>query len=83
MLLQTLTISVIYPIFVNNLHSEVFCNWIFCTGRGDVGKQFAAGALGFGIFAPIIGGAAAGIYLDAMICFTVLMAIAVIILLVD
>ncbi|XP_023310459.1 uncharacterized protein LOC108917887 [Anoplophora glabripennis] len=53
------------------------------TGRGDIGKQFAAGALGFGIFAPIIGGAAAGIYLYAMISFTVLMAIAVIILLVD
>ncbi|KAG5879802.1 hypothetical protein JTB14_013450 [Gonioctena quinquepunctata] len=53
------------------------------TGRGDVGKQFAAGALGFGIFAPIIGSAANGRFFDAMICFTVLMAIAVIILLFD
>ncbi|VEN40234.1 unnamed protein product [Callosobruchus maculatus] len=53
------------------------------TGRGDVGKQFAAGALGLAIFAPIIGGAANGRMLEAMICFTILMAIAVVILLVD
>ncbi|KAJ8919375.1 hypothetical protein NQ315_016468, partial [Exocentrus adspersus] len=53
------------------------------TGRGDVGIQFAAGALGFGIFAPIIGGVAGGSFLDAMICFTVLMGVAAIILLAD
>lgn len=53
------------------------------TGRGDIGKQFACGALGFGIFAPIIGGAADGRFFEAMICFTVLMLLAVIILLVD
>ncbi|KAJ8964028.1 hypothetical protein NQ314_005168 [Rhamnusium bicolor] len=53
------------------------------TGRGDVGKQFAAGALGFGIFAPIIGGVANGIFLGAMICFTILMVLAAIILLLD
>ncbi|CAH1159551.1 unnamed protein product [Phaedon cochleariae] len=53
------------------------------TGRSDVGKQFAAAALGFGIFAPIIGGCANGRFLDAMICFTVLMALAVLILIFD
>lgn len=53
------------------------------SGRGDIGKQFAAGALGFGIFAPIIGGPGNGLYLNAMICFTVLIVLAVIILLVD
>ncbi|KAF7287260.1 hypothetical protein GWI33_002076 [Rhynchophorus ferrugineus] len=53
------------------------------TGRGDIGKQFAVGALGFAIFAPIIGGCADGKFLEAMICFTVLMVIAVIVVLVD
>ncbi|RZC37605.1 uncharacterized protein BDFB_009230, partial [Asbolus verrucosus] len=53
------------------------------TGRGDIGKQLAAGALGFAIFAPIIGGAAGGKFLAAMICFTVLMALAILILLFD
>lgn len=53
------------------------------TGRGDIGKQFACGALGFGIFAPIIGGCAHGRFFEAMICFTVLMVLAVIILLAD
>ncbi|CAH0560997.1 unnamed protein product [Brassicogethes aeneus] len=53
------------------------------TGRGDVGKQFAAAALGFGIFAVIIGGAGDGKFLNAMICFTVLMLLAVLILLFD
>lgn len=53
------------------------------TGRGDVGKQFAAGALGFAIFAPIIGGAANGRFLEAMICYTVLMVVAALILLCD
>lgn len=53
------------------------------SGRGDVGKQFAAGALGFAIFAPIIGGVANGQFLDTMICFTVLMVLAVLILVFD
>lgn len=53
------------------------------TGRGDVGKQLAAGALGFAIFAPIIGGCADGNLRDAMICFTVLMLLAILILLFD
>ncbi|XP_050508392.1 uncharacterized protein LOC114342800 [Diabrotica virgifera virgifera] len=53
------------------------------TGRGDVGKQFAAGALGFAIFAPIIGGCANGGYLESIICFTVLAALAVLLLLAD
>ncbi|XP_019869896.2 uncharacterized protein LOC109598424 [Aethina tumida] len=53
------------------------------TGRGDVGKQFAAGALGFGIFAPLIGGVADGRFLDAMICFTVLMLLASLLILFD
>ncbi|KAJ8942788.1 hypothetical protein NQ318_013003 [Aromia moschata] len=59
--------------------------------RGDVGKQFAAGALGFGIFAPIIGGIASSgsgankyMFLDiSLICFTVLMLVAALILLID
>ncbi|CAG9856665.1 unnamed protein product [Phyllotreta striolata] len=53
------------------------------TGRGDVGKQFAAGALGFGIFAPLMGGAANGGYMESCICFTVLALLAVLLLLVD
>ncbi|XP_057672616.1 uncharacterized protein LOC130904080 [Diorhabda carinulata] len=53
------------------------------TGRGDIGKQFAAGALGFAVFAPIIGGCADGHYLESIICFTVLAAVAILILLVD
>lgn len=53
------------------------------TGRGDVGKQLAAGAAGFAIFAPIIGGCADGEFLYAMICFTVLLCCAVLILLFD
>ncbi|CAG9765500.1 unnamed protein product [Ceutorhynchus assimilis] len=53
------------------------------TGRGDIGKQYACAALGFGLFAPIIGGCADGRFFEAAICFTVLMALAVIILLVD
>jgi MFS family permease len=53
------------------------------TGRGDIGKQLAAGALGFAIFAPIIGGCADGNVRDAMICFTVLMLLAILILLFD
>lgn len=53
------------------------------TGRGDVGKQFACGALGFGVFAPIIGGCANGRFFEAIICFTVLMVLAVIMLLAD
>lgn len=53
------------------------------TGRGDIGKQFACAALGFSIFAPIIGGCAAGRFFEGIICFTVLMLLASIILLVD
>lgn len=53
------------------------------TGRGDIGKQFALGALGFAIFAPIIGGCANGRFFEGMICFSVLMVLAIIILIVD
>lgn len=53
------------------------------TGRGDIGKQFAAGALGFGLFALLIGAVATHVLLDAMICFTCLMVAAIIILLFD
>lgn len=53
------------------------------TGRGDIGKQLAAGALGFAIFAPIIGGCANGNLRDALICFTVLLILAILILLFD
>lgn len=53
------------------------------TGRGDVGKQFAAGALGLGIFAVIIGGAAQGHFLTALISFCVLFVLAALILLFD
>lgn len=53
------------------------------TGRGDVGKQFAAGALGLGIFAVIIGGAAEGHFLIALVSFCVLFILAALILLFD
>uniref|UniRef100_A0AAR5QD40 Major facilitator superfamily associated domain-containing protein n=3 Tax=Dendroctonus ponderosae TaxID=77166 RepID=A0AAR5QD40_DENPD len=53
------------------------------TGRGDIGKQFACGVAGFGLFAPIIGGCADGRFFEGIICFTVLMVLAVIILLAD
>ncbi|XP_044254355.1 uncharacterized protein LOC123004901 [Tribolium madens] len=53
------------------------------TGRSDIGKQLAAGALGFAIFAPIIGGCANGNLRDALICFTVLNLLAIVILLFD
>ncbi|XP_050299999.1 uncharacterized protein LOC126738620 [Anthonomus grandis grandis] len=53
------------------------------TGRGDIGKQIACGALGFGLFAPIIGGVADGRFFEGIICFTVLMALAVILLAID
>lgn len=51
------------------------------TGRGDVGKQLAAGALGFAIFAPICG--AVGGPLISLILFTVLLVIGALILLFD
>lgn len=53
------------------------------TGRGDVGKQFAAGALGLAIFAPIIGGPAEGHFLVALLSFVVLFVLAALILLFD
>lgn len=59
------------------------CKNILLLGRGDIGKQYAAGALGFAIFAPIIGGAANGRYMDAMICFTILLVVAILILIFD
>lgn len=51
------------------------------TGRGDAGKQFAAGALGFAIFPAIIG--AVDVELVTFIVFTVLMIIAALILIFD
>lgn len=51
------------------------------TGRGDVGKQFAFGALGLAVFAPIVG--AIGSYLAALIIFTVLMILAALIVILD
>lgn len=53
------------------------------TGRGDVGKQFAAGAFGLAIFAPIIGGLAEGHFLVALLSFVILMVLAALILLFD
>ncbi|XP_060531100.1 uncharacterized protein LOC132704840 isoform X2 [Cylas formicarius] len=53
------------------------------TGRGDIGKQFAVGALGLGIFAPIVGGVFGGRFFEAIVFFTVLLVLAVLILLVD
>ncbi|KAL3266015.1 hypothetical protein HHI36_010204 [Cryptolaemus montrouzieri] len=53
------------------------------TGRGDVGKQFAAGALGLAIFPPLVAWIGDGTYLAAIITFTILMVIAAIILLFD
>lgn len=53
------------------------------TGRGDVGKQFAAGALGLGLLALIIGGAAKGNIYAALISFCILFVLAALILLLD
>ncbi|XP_066146488.1 uncharacterized protein SP1173 [Euwallacea fornicatus] len=53
------------------------------TGRGDIGKQFACGALGFGLFAALIGRFAAGRFDEGIICFTILILLAIIILLAD
>lgn len=53
------------------------------TGRGDVGKQFAFGALGLAIFPPLVGWLGDGSFLVAIITFTVLMLIAAVILIVD
>lgn len=53
------------------------------TGRGDVGKQFAAGAFGMAVFAPIIGGLAEGHFLVALLSFVILMVLAALILLFD
>lgn len=53
------------------------------TGRGDIGKQLAAAALGFSIFPPLIGGLGDGEILPALICYTVLIIIAVLILIFD
>ncbi|XP_045479201.1 uncharacterized protein LOC123684115 [Harmonia axyridis] len=53
------------------------------TGRGDVGKQFALGALGLAIFPPLIGWLGNGSFLVAIITFTVLMVIAALILIFD
>lgn len=51
------------------------------TGRGDVGKQLAAGALGFAIFAPACGAIDKPIV--ALIIFSVMLVIGAIILLLD
>lgn len=51
------------------------------TGRGDVGKQFACGALGLAIFAPLIGGI--DIPLVSLILFSATMIIAALIVLLD
>ncbi|KAK9875681.1 hypothetical protein WA026_009477 [Henosepilachna vigintioctopunctata] len=53
------------------------------TGRGDVGKQFAFGALGLAVFPPLVGWLGHGSYLAAIITFTVLMLLAAIILVLD
>lgn len=53
------------------------------TGRGDVGKQFAAGALGLAVFAPIIGGPAEGHFIVALLSFVILFVLAALILLFD
>lgn len=52
------------------------------TGRGDVGKQFAAGALGFGLFAPLVG-CFKETSLFAVGCFTFLLLLAAVIIMVD
>ncbi|KAF5284534.1 hypothetical protein FQA39_LY17007 [Lamprigera yunnana] len=51
------------------------------TGRGDAGKQFAIGALGFAIFPPIVG----AVYTEivSLSLFTVLMLIGAIIIMID
>lgn len=51
------------------------------TGRGDAGKQFAMGALGLAIFAPIVG--AVHLPIVATSLFTLFMIIAALILLCD
>ncbi|KAF2894777.1 hypothetical protein ILUMI_11397 [Ignelater luminosus] len=51
------------------------------TGRGDVGKQFAVGALGLAIFAPIIG--AIDSFIVAFSIYSVFMVIGALILLID
>lgn len=51
------------------------------TGRGDVGKQLAVGALGFAIFAPLCGGIDRP--LIALILFSVMLVIGALILLID
>ncbi|XP_017783202.1 PREDICTED: uncharacterized protein LOC108567324 [Nicrophorus vespilloides] len=51
------------------------------TGRGDVGKQLACGALGFAILAPIIG--AINHPIVSLIIFSVLMVLAALIILFD
>lgn len=53
------------------------------TGRGDVGKQFAAGALGLGICALLIGGVAKGHFLGGLLAFCALFLIAALILIFD
>lgn len=51
------------------------------TGRGDVGKQFAAGALGFALFAPIV--SAVNQPMVSIVMFDVLMVLAALIMLCD
>nr|XP_022901472.1 uncharacterized protein LOC111414384 [Onthophagus taurus] len=59
------------------------------TGRGDVGKQFAAGVLGFALFAPIISNVdvwsdgGVDVMTVSLISFAVLMVLGAIIILVD
>ncbi|XP_044748780.1 uncharacterized protein LOC123309641 isoform X2 [Coccinella septempunctata] len=53
------------------------------TGRGDVGKQFALGALGLAVFPPLVGWLGHGSFLVAIITFTILMLVAALILILD
>lgn len=53
------------------------------TGRSDIGKQFAAGALGLVIFPPLLGWLGNGTYLPALISYSICMIVAAFILLCD
>lgn len=52
------------------------------TGRGDVGKQFAVGALGFGLF-PLLVGCFEDMFMFAIGCFTFLLLLATVVILID
>lgn len=54
------------------------------TGRGDIGKQFAAGALGLAIFAPIVSSVNKQVLsLASLVMFDVLMILGALIMLFD